>query len=99
MSSLSPRLPHPGHMSNRNSTIKVSRDSGCFDDTSLTTLTINENCFPNRTSPTASDRSSHSAGIASHTDESGIHNMNEECFFDDDENEKPSPSQNQKQCL
>ena len=88
MSSLSPRLPHPGHITNRNSSIKVSRDSGCFDDTSLTTLTINETSFPNRTSPTASDRSSHSAGLASHTDESGIHNMNEDCFFEEEESEK-----------
>ena len=89
LSSLSPRLPHPSNMSYKNSSsIKVSRDSGCFDDTSLTTLTISENSFPNRTSPTASDRSSHSAGLASHTDESGIHNMNEDCFFEEEENEK-----------
>ena len=69
---------------------KVSRDSGCFDDASLTTLAISENVFPTRTSPTASDRSSHSAGLASHTDESGIHNMNEDCFFEEDENDKTS---------
>ena len=93
LGSLSPRLSHPTNMPYKNnSSIKVSRDSGCFDDTSLTTLTISENSFPNRTSPTASDRSSHSAGLASHTDESGIHNMNEDCFFEEDENEKTSGS-------
>ena len=86
LSSLSPRLPHQ----NFNMSSKVSRDSGCFDDASLTTLAISENVFPTRTSPTASDRSSHSAGLASHTDESGIHNMNEDCFFEEDENDKTS---------
>ena len=86
LSSLSPRLPHQ----NYNMSSKVSRDSGCFDDASLTTLAISENVFPTRTSPTASDRSSHSAGLASHTDESGIHNMNEDCFFEEDEHDKTS---------
>ena len=88
LGSLSPRLSHPNMSYKNNASIKVSRDSGCFDDTSLTTLTISENSFPIRTSPTASDRSSHSAGLASHTDESGIHNMNEDCFFEDDDGEK-----------
>ena len=88
LGSLSPRFSHPNMSYKNNSSIKVSRDSGCFDDTSLTTLTISENSFPNRTSPTASDRSSHSAGLASHTDESGIHNMNEDCFFEEDDNER-----------
>lgn len=97
--SLSPRLPHQGTGEKRNASTKVSRDSGCFDDTSLTTLAINESTFPIRTSPTASDRSSHSAGLASHTDESGIHNMNEDCFFEDEENEKSSGTYKEKQLL
>ena len=96
LDSLSPRLTHPGIISNKHSSTKVSRDSGCFDDSSLTTLTINESSFPTRTSPTASDRSSHSAGLASHTDESGIHNMNEDCFFEEEENERSSSSGNKE---
>ena len=97
--SLSPRLQHQGMVEKRNASTKVSRDSGCFDDTSLTTLAINDTTFPIRTSPTASDRSSHSAGLASHTDESGIHNMNEDCFFEDEENEKSSGTYKEKQLL
>ena len=80
--SLPSNINHQDGLRNKNTSVaKASRDSGCFDDTSLTTLTINETNFPPRTSPTASDRSSHSTGLASHTDESGIHNMNEDCFF------------------
>ena len=89
---LSPRLVHQALVENRGaSSKKVSRDSGCFDDTSLTTLA--------RTSPTASDRSSHSAGIHSHTDESGIHNMNEDCFFEEDERENSLSMYKEKQPL
>ena len=92
----SPTLPVPGHITDTKSLIKVSRDSGCFDDIPITTLTINENSFPNQTSPTVSDRSSSSTGFASHTDETGIHGMNEDSFFEEECSEKSRDTSTEK---
>ena len=87
ISCLSPTLHSPCHIKNRKSPVKLTGDSGCFDDIPLTNLTINKTSFPSQTSPTVSNRSYSSAGLASHTDESGTHAMNEDDSFEEEGSE------------